>query len=415
MVTSGPVYPTRSIAAPTPRRILFGAWFYTEASFAAWIVLGPLALFIAADMHFSQRALYALIALPILVGTICHLPVGLLADRFGARRVGLIVHALVILALLMFILTSEHSAPAFLFVGAALLGLAGVAFAISMPLVSRVFPEEQQGRALGLTAFGGVGALFSAFVAPVLAQAHGWRTAVLLVAGQMFLSLAIFASTAHENGRGITRPTWQGYLQVLRYVDTFWFCLFYVVTFGGMVSLISLLTAFFHDRFHTSPATAGLLTTACVLMGALFRPLGGWLADRHGGIRTLQGAFGVAAVCASWLASITTSPASLSSAVFNALLVTAAFGVGNGAIFQLLPVRFRRHMGVITGVVGAAGGAGGFLFLFLHGWLQKSWATVHPLFLFYAAFCLLGLIGLASVKRRWRTTWGTPRSTTARV
>lgn len=404
----------RSKISGAAKRTLLGAWLYTETSFFAWILLGPLAFFIAEEFKLSSREITLLVSLPILVGTLCHLPVGLLSDRFGFRKVGLILHILTIVVLVGLVVTPVGGSRAILYVLAAALGLAGVSFAVSMPLVSRVFPIEHQGKALGLTAFGGVGAMLSAFVAPLLAQSYGWRIAAMLGATQFAVSLAVFAWAVQEAEVQPAPPRWTDYLYVLRYADTFWFCLFYVVTFGGMVSLVSLLASYFHDRFQLSPSTAGLLTTICILTGTLFRPLGGWLADHKGGIRTLQWAFGTVLACTLWLSLVATS-STLSFTVFNLLLIMAAFGAGNGAIFQMLPVRFRHHMGVITGLVGAAGGMGGFLFVMLHGWLQNLWSFFQPLFLLYAAFSLLALVGLASVKRRWRTTWGAPQTTTARV
>lgn len=389
---------------------LAGALGYTEVSFFVWILLGPLSLFIAADLGLSPGEMGILVSLPILTGTLLLLPVGMLADRFGPWRVGMGVHGLLVLALVILV-WSARTAGAGLFLGAALLGLGGVSFAVALPLVSACFTVEHQGKALGLTAFGGTGALLAAFLAPVLAETYDWRTVLLVALGVVLCSWGLFAWT----GRGVaplrSRLTWPHYLSVLRYADTFWFCLFYAVTFGGMVSLSSFLVGYFHDQFHLPPTTAGVLATLSILAGALFRPVGGWLADRRGGIRTLQTAF-IAVTIGALLLSFTPVRG---LSVIGLVLVMTAFGGGNGALFQLLPIRFRNHMGVIVGLVGTAGGLGGFLFVFAAAGLQRHLGAYQPAFLFYGALSLLALAGLSTVKRRWRTTWGAPQVTTARV
>lgn len=394
------------------KRTLLGAWIYTEVSFFIWILLGPLSLFLAEELSLSRGELGLLVSLPILTGTLLHLPAGLLTDHFGAWRVGMAVHGVLILDLLLLSWPGEIARPT-LYGAAVFLGMAGVSFAIALPLVSARFPVEHQGKALGLTAFGGTGALLAAFIAPGLAASHGWHAVMALALGLVVLSGLVFGWAARHEPVPHARPEWSHYLYVLRYADTYWFCLFYAITFGGMVSLASSLVLYFHDQFRFAPPVAGLLATLCILASALFRPVGGWLADHWGGIRTLQSAFILVAISVLLLTWLPTSAAA--GAVALVAIVMASFGAGNGALFQLLPIRFRRQMGVITGLVGAAGGLGGFFFIFVANGLQRQMSALQPVFLFYAGLGLLALVGLASVKRRWRTTWGAPHITTARV
>lgn len=393
------------------RRALFGAWVYTEVSFFVWILFGPLALFMAKEMAISRGEIGFLVSLPILTGTLLHLPVGLLTDRFGAWRVGLAVHGVLALDLALLAWPTPVALPA-MFVAAVFLGMAGVSFAVALPLVSARFPVEHQGKALGLTAFGGTGALLAAFIAPSLAESHGFRPVMVFALGLVLFSALVFGWTARHEPVPHARPAWSHYLQVLRYADTYWFCLFYAITFGGMVSLASLLVIYFHDMFHFSPTVASVLATLCILASALFRPVGGWLADRWGGIRTLQTAFVTVAIS---VLSLTLLPSSAMVGVTMVAVVMASFGAGNGALFQLLPIRFRRQMGVITGLVGAAGGMGGFLFVFTASGLQGYVSAFQAVFLFYGGLGMLAMVGLASVKKRWRTTWGAPQTTTARI
>ncbi|MBF0624450.1 MAG: NarK/NasA family nitrate transporter [Magnetococcales bacterium] len=396
------------------RRTLLGAWIYTEVSFFVWILLGPLALFMADAWSLSRGEIGLLVSLPILAGTLLHLPIGLLTDRFGAWRVGLVVHGGLALDLVLLAWPMPMATPV-LFVAAVFLGMAGVSFAVALPLVSARFPVEHQGKALGLTAFGGTGALLAAFIAPGLAESQGWRSVMALALGLVLFSGLMFGWTArHATAPRTHQPAaWSHYLHVLRHADTYWFCLFHAITFGGMVSLAASLVGYFHDQFRFSPSLAGTMATLCILASALFRPVGGWLADHWGGIRTLQVAFVTVALCVVLLTLL--PPSAAAGAVALVAVVMSAFGAGNGALLQLLPIRFRRQMGVITGLVGAAGGLGGFLFVFAASGLQQNLAIFQPVFLFYGALGLLALVGLASVKRRWRTTWGAPRMTNARV
>ncbi|MBF0109412.1 MAG: NarK/NasA family nitrate transporter [Magnetococcales bacterium] len=395
------------------KRTLLGAWLYTEISFFAWILLGPLSLYLSRDLGLSRGDLGLLVSLPILAGTLLHLPVGMLTDRFGAWRVGLSAHGVMILALALLAWPGSLGWSG-LALSAFLLGSAGVSFAIALPLVSARFPVEHQGKALGLTAFGGTGALLAAFLAPALAESHGWHAVMGLALGLTLFSALVFGWTARDVLPPREHPSWSHYLYILRYADTWWFCLFYAITFGGTISLASSLVLYFHERFHLTPTLAGGVTTVCILASALARPVGGWLADHWGGIRTLQAGFAVIALCVLLLSLMPAAAPALPSVLLVAV-VMAAFGTGNGALFQLLPIRFRRHMGVITGLVGAAGGLGGFFFVFAASGLHQWTEAFQPVFLFYGGLGLLALVGLASVKRRWRTTWGAPQATTARV
>jgi NNP family nitrate/nitrite transporter-like MFS transporter len=199
---------------------------------------------------------------------------------------------------------------------------------------------------------------------------------------------------------------------VLRDADTWWFMFFYCVTFGGFVGISSSLVIYFNSQFGVDPVHAGYLTSACVLMGSLFRPVGGRLADRVGGIRTLQWVYAVVALCCVGVALAGGSLA-LSSACF--VVGMAGLGVGNGSVFQLIPQRFRREIGILTGLVGMAGGIGGFYLAASLGYSKQWTGDYRAGFFAFAGLGLLALAGIWSVKRRWRSTWGSPRATTARV
>ena len=190
---------------------------------------------------------------------------------------------------------------------------------------------------------------------------------------------------------------------MLKEKDAWWFMLFYGVTFGGFVGLSSSLPTFYTDSFGVTPVVAGYCTAAAVFMGSLLRPMGGALADRFGGIRTLTVVYVLAAAI---LGIISTGPATLPIAVALFIAVVGTLGVGNGAVFQLVPQRFRKEIGVMTGLVGFGGGIGGFYLASSLGLAKQMTGSASLGFLIFAGLALVALAGLTIVKSRWRTTWG---------
>ena len=225
------------------------------------------------------------------------------------------------------------------------------------------------------------------------------------------MGLFWFLNKDAADGPSVPRP-WLHYLQAIRYGDSLWFSFFYAVTFGGYISLTASLVLYFHNRFQMPPTVAGELTALCIVGGALFRPAGGWLADRYGGIRTLQVSF---IMVATAMVVLPLSISTVSMSVIALFIAMSGLGIGNGAIFQLIPLRFPRRMGVVTGLVGTAGGLGGFSLVWGFGLFQE-WSGGHESgFVVLAALSGVALMGLWSVKRKWRTTWGAPFRTRGRV
>jgi NNP family nitrate/nitrite transporter-like MFS transporter len=193
------------------------------------------------------------------------------------------------------------------------------------------------------------------------------------------------------------------YLEPLATADAWWFMLFYGVTFGGFSGLASSLSIYFTDRFALDTVTAGYCTAACVFAGSLVRPIGGALADRFGGVRTLSLVYVVSAAA---LLGVAAGPASVAAALALFVAAMLAFGTGNGAVFQLVPQRFRAEIGVMTGLVGMAGGIGGFYLASSLGFARQLSGSYQPGFLIFAGLALVALVSLINVKRNWRSHWG---------
>ena len=203
------------------------------------------------------------------------------------------------------------------------------------------------------------------------------------------------------------------YLNVLKDKDAWWFMFFYSVTFGGFVGLASALTIYFNDQYGLSPVMAGYFTAACVFAGSLVRPMGGMLADRIGGIRTLLAMYMLAAIFLLIVSFGTDQRMVWRWPVF--MLAMLALGMGNGAVFQLVPQRFRKEIGVMTGLVGMAGGVGGFYLAASLGYSKQLTGSYQLGLLIFAGLCFVALVGLSKVKTRWRTTWGAVAVSGARV
>ncbi|MND49079.1 Nitrate transporter [compost metagenome] len=184
------------------------------------------------------------------------------------------------------------------------------------------------------------------------------------------------------------------------------------MTFGGFLGLASTLPGYFHDQYGLAPVTAGYYTAACVFAGSLMRPLGGAFADRVGGIRTLLAVYTVASVCIAAVGFDISS-----STVALALFVVAmlSLGAGNGAVFQLVPQRFHKEIGVMTGLIGMAGGIGGFCLTAGLGAIKQHTGDYQLGLWLFASLGVVAWFGLYGVKQRWRTTWGSAAVTAARV
>lgn len=384
------------------RPTLFAAFLYFDLAFMVWVLLGPLGPSIAADLGLDAAQKGFMVAVPTLAGAVLRLVNGLLVDRIGPKRTGAIGQIIVIVGLFTAWALGVHSFGGTIAVGV-ILGFAGASFAVALPLASRWYPAEHQGTALGIAGMGNSGTVFAALFAPILAKLFGWNAVLGLAVIPLVLTFAVYMALAKDAPNQPAPKPITAYLDPLKKADAWWFMLFYGVTFGGFVGLSSSLSIYFTDQFGLTPVIAGYCTAACVFAGSLIRPMGGAIADRMGGVRTLTLVYIVAAVT---LAAISTGPGTVAMALGLFVVAMLALGAGNGAVFQLVPQRFGEEIGVMTGLVGFAGGVGGFYLASSLG-LAKQWTGSPQLgFLIFAVLALVALGGLTLVKGRWRSTWG---------
>jgi NNP family nitrate/nitrite transporter-like MFS transporter len=388
---------------------LLSSFLYFDLSFMVWVLLGPLAVQIATDLQLTPAEKGLMVATPVLAGALLRIVMGVLVDQIKPKMEGLIGQVIVLASLLVAWLHGLQPFQHTLMLGLGL-GFAGAAFAVALPLASRWYPPEHQGTALGIAGAGNSGTVFAALFAPGLAVAYGWNNVFGLALIPLSIAMFIYIIFAKDAPDAPAAKSLSQYVQILKDKDAWWFMFFYSVTFGGFVGLASSLTIYFNDLYALGPVVAGYCTAACVFAGSLVRPLGGWLADRVGGIRTLLTMYILASVL---LVVMSFGQPTYQLALWVIVPTMAILGMGNGAVFQLVPQRFRKEIGVMTGLVGMAGGVGGFYLASSLGIIKQATGSYQVGILIFAGLAALAVLGLVGVKTRWRTTWGA--ATTAKV
>ena len=393
--------------APT----LFAAFLYFDMSFMVWVILGPLGVQIASTLGLNAAQKGMMVATPVLAGALLRIVMGMLVDHLKPRLAGIVGQIAVILALLFAWMFGIHDYRQIVILGS-FLGFAGASFAVALPLASRWYPPEHQGTALGIAGAGNSGTVLAALFAPTLAVWYGWNNVLGIALIPLLVTLALYVLLAKDSPECPPPKTLSEYMQVLKDRDAWWFMFFYSVTFGGFVGLASSLTIYFHDQYGLTAVKAGFYTACCVFAGSLVRPLGGAIADRFGGVRTLSFMYVAASIS---LFIMSSGLSSVNATLAVCVCAMLALGMGNGAVFQLVPQRFRKEIGVMTGLVGMAGGIGGFYLASSLGYFKAHTGNYGMGLMIFAGLAVLALAGLSSVKKRWRTTWGALNLSAAKI
>jgi len=377
---------------------LIACFLYFDLSFMVWVLLGPMAVLIAKDMHLSAGQKGLMVAVPVLAGALLRIVNGILVGQLHPRLTGLIMQLIVIAGLIGAWLIGIHSFQQILLLGV-VLGVAGASFAIALPMVSYWYPPEHQGMALGLAGAGNSGTVLASLFVPTLAVTLGWHNVLGLAALPLMLVFVLFLFTAKNSPQCPPRKTLADYSRILKSQDAWLLMFFYAISFGGFVGLSSFLPIYFHDQFALSPVKAGYFTAACVFAGSFVRPIGGFVADRIGGTRSLSLVY---LFVAAILFTVARSAFSAEATLLLFILGMSALGMGNGAVFQLVPQRFRQDVGLMTGLVGMTGGVGGFYLAASLGYAQQFTGSYEFGFSLFAGMALVAFVGIVSVRPRWR-------------
>ena len=293
-----------------------------------------------------------------------------------------------------------------------LLGIAGASFGVALPLAGRWYPPQYQGMAMGIAGAGNSGTAIATFFGPKIAEVYGWHSVFGFAIIPLLLVLVSFVLMAKDSPNQPEPKKLTEYLSVFRHADTWWFSLFYAITFGGFSGLASYLGIFFYDIYGDQAMSGGLtmvqigyLVTITVIAGSIFRPIGGYIADRIGGMKFLQILFACISICAFL---VTTMPSSFLVMLLITSTMMACLGMGNGSVFQIVPQRFQEEIGVMTGIVGAFGGLGGFLLPnYILGPLKQATGSHVAGFMTLACIVLTVTLVFYAVSRSWRKSWAT--------
>ncbi len=377
---------------------LVSCFLYFDLSFMVWVMLGPMAVLIAQDLHLSPGQQGLMVATPVLAGALLRIVNGVLVGQWLPRTTGIVMQLVVIAGLLLAWVTGIHSFAQVMALGI-VLGVAGASFAIALPMVSYWYPPEHQGMALGLAGAGNSGTVLASLFVPTFAVWLGWNNVIGLAALPLIAVFVVFVAFARNSPNCPPPKTLADYRRVLGAPDAWWLMFFYSVSFGGFVGLSSFLPIYFHQQYGLPPISAGYFTAACVFAGSFARPLGGAIADRIGGTKTLSFVY---AVVAAVLLAVADGTLSAPVALVLFIVGTAVLGMGNGAVFQLVPQRFGRDVGLMTGLVGMTGGVGGFYLAASLGYAQQFTGSYAFGFVAFAMLSLAALGGIVNVRLRWR-------------
>lgn len=379
---------------------LLAAFLYFDISFMVWVILGALMPFISKDLHLSDATKLTLVGVPLLSAGAWRILLGVLADRYGSRIVGIVALVATTLPLVLG-WKLGHSYSALVCIGM-LLGVAGASFAVALPLASRWYPPHLQGVVMGIAGAGNSGTVLATLIAPLIAKSYGWQAVFGVMLVPVALVLVLFAVLAKDPPRTSKPAALSHYFAAIKEPDAWWFCLLYFVTFGGFVGLSSFINTFFVDQFHFARATVGLATWPFIVAGSFLRPVGGALADRLGGVKMLTILYSTVTLAALLVAFSAKSFLPTAIALF---FLMGMLGMGNGSVFQLVPQRFADRIGAMTGLVGAAGGVGGYYLNFALGHLKETTGTYASGFVAFAAIASVALVVLRGVSTRWVREW----------
>lgn len=365
-----------------------GAFAFCFAVFGTMSAMMPI---LSKQMHLTPVQKSIAVAVPVLLGSIGRIPLGMLTDRFGGRLIFSIVMVLSIIpAFLMGTVADYRHLIAYGF----FIGIALASFSVGVAFVSRWYSAERQGFALGVYGAGNIGQSLAAFGSPFIAAAFGMRWGFWTFGVLLTIWLVLFVMFAKNPPRFDAPKSLAEIMRPLSDNRSWVLSLYYFLTFGGFVAMAVYLPIFLTEMFKLTPQDAGLRTAGFVVLATAMRPIGGVLADRIGGRAILKWVFPATAVMSLFLAC----PMMLTFTI-GALGMAAVIGLGNGAVFKLVPQYFPKAVGSVTGLVGAAGGLGGFFPPLVLGVIKQQTGAFTWGFIFLGVFALICLGVLLSSER----------------
>jgi len=382
--------------APT----LYVSFMYFAFSCCIWVMNGAMAPFISEDYGLSPAKKGVMLSIPIFAGAFMRFPLGMMAQYIGRKNATLVEMGMIVVALLFgyFFVDSYKSLLAL----GVLLGIAGASFGVALSLGSGSFPARYKGLAMGLVGAGNVGTAVSVLVAPALAQRYGWQAVYGIAAAAMLLPIIAMVVFAKEPTDVDAHATLKEHAACLYEKDGWAFSLIYAITFGGFIGLATFLPTYYYDQFGVSKVQAGQLAMLAAFMGAAVRVFGGWISDHWGGVNTLTAVLIAVAIT---LVLCGLSGGSLAASTLLFILCFAALGAGNGALFQLVPLRWPASTAVAGSMIGEAGALGGGLVPNAMGLSKQYTGTYLWGFVLFAVLTVGVLLMMRQMQLRWTRTW----------
>jgi len=382
--------------APT----LFASFLYFSFSCCIWVLNGAMAPFISETFSLSPAQKGLMLSIPIIAGALMRFPLGLLSQYIGRKSATLVEMGLIMVAMLFgfFFVKSFNDLLAM----GVLLGIAGASFGVALSLGSGSFPPKHKGLAMGLVGAGNVGTAVSVLIAPPLAQAFGWVAVYGIAAVAISIPMVVMIVFAKEPDDLDAHASFKEHIACLFEKDGWAFSLIYAVTFGGFIGLATFLPTYYYDQFGVSKVQAGQLTMLAAFMGAAVRVLGGWISDRWGGVNTLNLVLCTVAVT---LVLCGLANGSLAATTLLVIVCFAALGAGNGAVFQLVPLRWPLATAVAGSMIGEIGALGGGLVPNAMGLSKQYFGSYAGGFYVFAGLAVAMLVMLRTMQIRWTRTW----------
>lgn len=378
---------------------LLASFLYFDFCFAIWVLNGAMAPFISESFQLTAAQKGFMVSVPILAGALMRFPLGVLSQYIGRKNAAMVEMGLIVAAL-GFGYGYVDSYDGVLAMGV-LLGIAGASFGVALSLGSGWFPPQHKGLAMGIAGAGNSGTVLAVLFAPPLAAKFGWSTVYGLAACTMLLPMLVMWFAAKEPPDR-EHQTLREHVACLFEKDGWAFSLIYIITFGGFIGLASFLPTYFYDQFHVTKIEAGQLTMLATLMGSAVRVLGGYISDRIGGINTLSGVLMIVIVT---LLMCGFAGGSVAVTTLLFMLCFAALGAGNGALFQLVPLRWPLTTAVAGSMIGEVGALGGGFLPNAMGQSKQLAGTYLWGFVAFAVLALVMLVMLRRVQIRWTRTW----------
>lgn len=355
--------------------------------FASWSLFAPLAIYFRTEFNLSSTTVGLLLAAPVLLGSLAKIPMGIVTDKYGGRLVFTIM--LLFGSVSVFMTTFAHS-YGFLLACGLLFGLIGSSFAVGIPHVSEWYPKKKQGLALGIYGVGNAGTALATFGVPFIAESWGWNKVFVIYSIPLLLMAFIYWFYTSDAPRpaNVKVPTLSEKLKVYKSSGLAWvFCLIYFMFFGFFVCFSIWLPSYLVDFYQISPVKAGTFTSIFVFLSAFTRILGGYLGDKFNGRQVMI----LLTLTVLVLTVYLNINVSLVTSLIVFYIIGVCLGTGNGVVYKLVAEYFPKDTGTVGGLVGAAGGLGGFFLPIILGTIRDYTNNYSLGFIFVSLVCLMCL------------------------